>query len=347
MTDVARLRLAAQHVSTTPLARPEDIVARFGAMQAQDYLGALWAVGLRLRDAREPDVERALAEGRIVRTWPMRGTLHFVAARDVRWIAELLAPRAAAAAATRLRTLGLDDRTLDRARTALAGALAGGKRLTRPAAYHVLEHARVATAGGRGLHVLWKLAHELVLCFGPREGKQPTFVLADEWLPRTPRRAREGALAELARRYFTSHGPATVADFAWWSGLPQRDAREAIALAGDQLEPLVVGDRRYWRGDESLPRTRGRVYLLPAFDEWLVGYTDRTAALPARDARFVNNGGGILNPVIVAGARVVGTWKRRLARGRVVVEPAAFRTLPARREYAAAVARYARFLGVE
>ena len=342
-TDLARLRLAAQHV-TAPLSDPADVVRRLGAVQAQDYLAGLWAVGLRTSDAREGDVERAIADKQIVRTWPMRGTLHFVAAEDVRWMTELLAPKPLAAAASRLRGLALDAKTLARAGRVLADALAGGQRLTRPAAYQVLERARIATANSRGLHVFWKLAHDGLIVFGPREGKQPTFVLADEWLPKPRARTRDEALRELAMRYFASHGPATLADFAWWSGLKIADARAAIALAGKALESIDVGGRTYWLGHVTAPRSRRRAHLLPAFDEWLVAYTDRTAALDAAHAKRVNAGGGILNPTIVVDARVVGTWKRHLDRDELVFVPSPFAPLPDK-EVAAELARYARFVG--
>jgi hypothetical protein len=205
-SEIARLRLEAQRVSAPRFTRPEELVSWLGAVQAQDYLGALWAVGLRTEMAREADVERALAEGAIVRTWPMRGTLHFVAAADARWMVELLAPRRISGAASRFRQLGLDDATFTRAGRVLEKRLAAGP-LTRPRVYDALEQARISTAGQRGIHILWRLAHETRICFGPREGKQPTFVLFDAWLPDARRLPRDEALAELAVRYFRGHGP--------------------------------------------------------------------------------------------------------------------------------------------
>jgi hypothetical protein len=347
--DLAARRLAAQRISTPTFTRPSEVVTWLGAVQAQDYLGALWAVGLRLADAREADIERALADREIVRMWPMRGTLHFVAATDARWMTELLAPRAAASAEGRLHGLGIDAKVLARAARVLGRALEGGCRLTRPEAYAELARAKIATEAGRGMHILWRLAHDMLICFGPRAGKQQTLVLFDEWLPSAPRRPREQALAELAARYFTGHGPATVADFAWWSGLALRDARLAIELAGTHLEPEDLDGARYWSATAApaAPASR-RAYLLPPFDELLVGYTDRSAYVDPAHSRRVNAGGGILNATIVAGDRVVGTWKRRLGRRAVAVEIAPF--LRIERLHARAVdaelARYARFLGL-
>jgi hypothetical protein len=350
--EVGRLRLAVQRVSATAFTHPAEAVAWLGAVQAQDYLGALWAVGLRVTGTREQDVEAALADGSIVRTWPMRGTLHFVAAADARWMLELHAPRVITRAAHRFRALGLDDAAFARARRVLAKALGAGAMLTRPAVYEALERAKISTAGQRGIHILWRLAHETLLCFGPRQGKQQTFVLFDRWLPRAKSLPREQALGELAARYFTGHGPATVADFAWWSGLPASDARAAVHLARGRIVEEAIDGCSYWLARTAVPSpragARSRAHLLPAFDEFLVGYADRSAVLASAVQRRVNTGGGILYPTLVLDGRVVGTWKRRFARGQVVFEPAPFATLSneATRALALAFRRYVDFLGV-
>jgi hypothetical protein len=350
--DLATRRLAAQRISTTTFTRPDQVVAWLGAVQAQDYLGALWAVGLRLTQACEGDIERALADGSIVRTWPMRGTLHFVAAADARWMVELLGPKVVGGAAGRFRALDLDDATIARARRLLVKRLEGGRSLARPAIYEALERGTVSTVGQRGIHILWRLAHERLLCFGPREGKQQTFVLFDEWLPRAKPLPREEALAELAARYFTGHGPATVADFAWWSGLTLADARLAVHLAGRRLEEETIGGRAHLLAPPATqpappPAPRARAYLLPAFDEFVVAFADRSAALERAHTPGVNAGGGILNPTIVVDGRIVGTWKRRLARAGVVFSPAPFMRLSKPKEQAVVQAfrRYEEFLG--
>jgi hypothetical protein len=339
-----RRRLEAQHIAATSFTRPEDVVAWLGAVQAQDYLGALWAVGLRMADARERDIERAITDRRIIRTWPMRGTLHFLSASDARWMTALLASRPAAAAASRLAAAGVDEPLLARARRVLVKNLEGGRRLTRPAAYRALEGAKIATRGPRGLYVLWRLAHDGLLCFGPREGKQQTFVLFDEWLPRARRLPRDEALGELARRYFVGHGPATLADFVWWSGLTTTDARVAVHLATKEIAEETIGDHRYWSAPAAAEHgSSGRhvAHVLPAFDEFLVGYADRSAAMDTPT--------GIAKPSIVVGGRVVGTLVRRVTRGQVAFTTVPFVSLNGARTRAVnhELRRYARFLGLE
>jgi hypothetical protein len=263
---------------------------------------------------------------------------------------DLLAPRVVARAKGRFRELGLDERTFERAGAVLVKNLEGNRRLTRPATYEVLTRARISTEGQRGIHILFRLAHDGILCFGPHEGKQPTFVLRDEWIPNSRRLTREEALGALAHRYFTGHGPATLNDFAWWAGLTQRDASVALDLAQSRLTSLSHAGQSLWLGHERLSQGSGvpRAHLLPAFDELLVGYTDRSAFVDSAHALRVNAGGGILNPTIVVGGRIVGTWKRTLSRRAVTFSPTLFEPIAksAQRHIERAFDRYAKFVGV-
>ncbi|HEX5478200.1 MAG TPA: winged helix DNA-binding domain-containing protein [Dehalococcoidia bacterium] len=344
-------RLLTQQIAHHNFNTPAEVVSWLGAVQAQDYPGGKWAIGLRLPEVTEADVERAIGERTIVRTWPMRGTLHFVAAEDVRWLLALLASRTIAGAGLRHRQLEMDEAVLRRARTVVTKALTGGRALTRDALYRKLDGAGISTAahgvlGRRGFHILWRLAHDGIICFGAREGKQQTFVLLDEWLPPVAPLPRDEALAKLALRYFTGHGPATVQDFAWWSGLSAPDARAALAMVTSQLAHEDIAGATYWYRDGEAPRKLpAGAHLLPPFDEYLVGYRDRSAAVdPARFEAMPT----LLSPTIVIGGRVVGTWRRRLERGsvRVTCEPARELTAPERRAVDAATRRYTAFLGM-
>ncbi len=344
--NLSRQRLANQRLTHAAFAEPAAVVSWFGAVQAQDYRGALWGVGLRLRRAVEADIEQALAARAIVRTWPLRGTLHFVAPADVRWMLKHLGPRTVARAAPRFKQLELDDRVFTRSARLLAKALDGGRQLTRPAIYARLESARVATADGRGLHILWRLAHDGVVCFGAPQGRQQTFALLDDWVPAAKMLDRDEALAELARRYFTSHGPATVQDFVWWSGLNVASARAALDLATPRLAHETVGREVYWFQVSAPARARSTTaHLLPLYDEYTVGYRDRSAILPARLTSQAGN--GIFKPPIIADGQIVGTWTRTIDRSGVVVTPQLFAPLPRvqARVVAEAAERYRRFVG--
>ena len=335
MNEIAIQRLAAQGITDARFASPHEVVSWFGAIQAQDYLGALWAIGLRMQSAVESEVERALEQRRIVRSWPLRGTLHFVAAEDLRWMLDFLAPRIIRLNAGRLRRdYELDAPVFRQARKILAKALRDGNRLSRDGIYSVLEKASIATGKSRGNHILFQLAHEGFLCFGCREGKQQTFALLEEWLPAGRQLQGDEALHELALRYFRSHAPATAADFSWWSGLPIGEARRAIEMVA------IVN---------AVPATsRHATVLLPAFDEYLVAYKDRSAVLDPKHVRRVNDGGGMLNPTIVIDGNVVASWRRKVKGDSLHIESSFFRR-PSAAERAAVreeAVRYGSFLGL-
>jgi hypothetical protein len=328
-----------------------------GVIQAQDYIGALWAVGLRTLDATQEDVEQAIAEGKFVRTWPARGTLHFVAAQDVRWMLALLAPRAIQGSAGRLRQLDIDQATIDRSRERLTHVLRNGNRMTREALYQALEEVKISTEGQRGIHILGRLAQEGLICFGPRDGKQQVFVLLEEWVPAASALPgagilrRDQALAELARRYFTSHGPATVRDFAWWSGLTASDARASLEMASPHLAQEEIDGQTYWLPQSATDSKEPSptAHLLPAFEEYLLGYTDRSAVLEPGYAMRMVARNGMISPVIVIDGQVVGTWKRALKKETVVITPDWF-TPPDeahQQAFGEAAGRYGAFLRLE
>jgi hypothetical protein len=349
-SDIARLRLHNQRIAGATFERPADVVAWMGAVQAQDYLGALWAVGLRMRKAVEADIERALANRTIIRTWPMRGTMHFVAAADARWMLELATPRIVAnIAQCFLRRFGLDESAFARSKELFERALQGGKRLARTAMYKVLEEGGVSTAGQRGRHILWRLAQDGAICFGAREGKQQTFVLLDEWAPKTKRMSRDESLAELARRYFTSRGPATLKDFAWWSGLTITDASAGLEMVKRRLTQETANGQTYWL-DSPMQDTKDpspAAYLLPAFDEYMIAYKNRSAVLDPAYTKQANSGNGMLYPTIVVDGQVVGIWKRTLKKDSLAISPNHFAKLkrPEINAINEATSRYGKFLG--
>jgi Winged helix DNA-binding domain len=351
LRDIARQRLLNQRIASPTPNTPSDVVASLAGIQAQDYFGALWAIGMRLADATEAGIKQAIADRTIIRTWAMRGTLHFLAATDARWILELLMPRLIAGSLGRDRQLELTAAIFARIEKILVKALHGGRRLTRDAAYELLERARISTAGHRGIHILWRLAQERVICFGTHAAKQPTFVLLDEWLPSSKKLERDAALAELARRYFSSHGPATLRDFVWWSGLKVSDAKAGLEMVSSHLVQHTVGGTVYCdsRDASASRRVAPAVHLLPAFDEFLIGYRDRGASLDPRHAPKITPGGnGMLLPTVLNRGRVVGTWKRAFEKDALAIKASLFAS-PSKSEaraFASEIERYSRFLGV-
>jgi hypothetical protein len=320
-------------------------------MQAQDYAGALWSIGLRLPGATGAAVEKAITERKIVRTWPMRGTLHFVAAPDVHWMLDLLAPRVIARGIRRAKDLELDPATFVRCEKLFVRALRGRRQLTREALMELLQRNGISTASQRGYHILWRLAQEKLICFGARAGKQHTFALLDEWVPDGRELERDAALAEIARRYFTSHGPATLRDFAGWTGLPAADARAGLDSVASRLSRETLGGVEYWmpRGPATVPPAASAAFLLPGFDEYLLGYKDRSAVLePRHSQKVVPGDNGMFLPTVVLGGGVVGTWRRALKRKAVVITISSFKPLKRidKQAVAAAADRYGQFLGL-
>lgn len=344
--DLAVRRLGTQAI-TSPLRTPHDAVARLTAVQAQDRPSALWAIGLRTASGRAEDVEKAVGSRSIVRTWLMRGTLHFAAGEDVRWILDLVAPRVLAGSRTRDERLRLDERVYEHSRTAFADALGDRGCLTRSEMMHVLEEAGISTAGQRGYHILWHLALEKLICFGPMAGREQSFVLLDEWVPPGKAMPRERALGELARRYFTGHGPAGVQDLAWWSGLTLSEARKGTEAARPHLVEEAHAGIPYFSGDDAWRGGDDRAHLLPAYDEYIIGYKDRGAVLDKGRTKDVLSSNGVFYPTIVTSGRVSGTWRMVKRKGlSIEARPFARLSAPALEALRESAERYGEFLNL-
>jgi hypothetical protein len=354
--DVVRLRLRAHSLVDHDCHSPVDVVERMLAMQAQDFLAGKWAIGIRSPGLSSADVDAAINSGAILRSWPMRGTLHFVPPADLNWMLQLTTPRLLAGTKTRQAQLGLDDAQIEDARMIALDVLSGGRELGRAGFLKALEDRGISTANQRGYHLIWHLAQSGTLCWGRIDGTTPVLVLLDEWVPNPRRLERDEALGEFLVRYLRGHGPATIKDFAWWSQLTVADARIGHAVAGDRLAHLDVdGETMYLEAatDVGEPGTRIRqrspVLTLGGFDEYLLGYRDRSFSVDDEDlARVVPGKNGIFLPIMVSNGRVTGTW-RRLAKGRsITVEPQPFGAFSDRMAtaFARSIDHYARFLDV-
>ena len=350
--DVARRRLASQRLTTPGFATAAEAVRTLGAVQAQDYAGAKWALGLRTVGLCDADIEREMTEGRILRTHVLRPTWHFVAPADIRWMLALTAPRVTAAMAYYNRTLELTPAVFRRSNDAIAKALAGGTQLTRTELGTVLRRARVGVASGQRLgHLMMQAELDAVVCSGGRRGKQFTYALLDDRAPRTAALDRDQALLELTRRYFATRGPASARDFAWWSGLAMADVKRGLELAKLDLEQTTIGDQTVWFASSrtAAPAADGSAHLLPNYDEYFIGFKDRGAiAQRLGAARIREAGSDVFAYLAFVDGQIVGAWKRTLQPGRVVVEVALLTRLAAaeKRAIQAQARRFGDFLGV-
>lgn len=339
-----RLRLHARARMASVL----ETVTWMGALQAQDYESGLWAIGARMTNTTRADIEQALARREIVRTWPMRGTWHFIPAADVRWMQDLLAARLLPAIRRRSADFGFDEATVSRGRNLVVKTLEGGRSLPREQLVQRLAEAGFRVESQAGNHLLRRFGNEGLLCNGLMAGKEPTFTLRDEWVSKPAKLDRDAALAELALRYLRSHGPATLQDFVWWTGLSVSDARTAIAAADAKLTRRVISEREHWfTGDADAP-TVSAVELLPAFDEHLLGYENRSAVLDDDRADSVCPGGnGVFRPTLVMQGRVAGLWKKKESTKALTIEvqPYAVMSKAMRGETEKAIRRLGEFQG--
>jgi hypothetical protein len=347
--DIVRQRLHNQHLLGAPFARPEEVVQWFGAVQAQEYPGATWGIAQRMDGLTQAAIDRAFAEGAILRTHAMRPTWHFVTPADIRWLLRLTSPRVHAVNASYYRKLGLEAGVLERSATALTNALRDGRHLTRGELAAALEQAGITRATDDRLRLAYLVMHaelEGLICSGAMRGRQHTYALLDERVPAATILDREQALAELTRRYFTSHGPSTVKDFAWWSGLATADVRAGLELNRSQLETATIEGQTYWfRPDAATsPAASPIAHLLPAYDEYTIAYKEHSAILEPDYRELIVAAFGI---VIVIDGRIVGAWKRVVEKHRVLLALSPFRALAEAEQQALAqaVQRYSAFLG--
>lgn len=329
LKQIATFRLQNQHITHPAFARPKEVAAWLGAMQAQEYTHAKWAVGLRIPGSTDADIEAALDRGDIIRTHVLRPTWHFVAAEDARWMLALSAPQIKTTMAVYDRQLGLDEDVFKRSNAVIRKALEGGNQRTRAELMAELAKSGIVTGNIQAAHIMFQAELDAVVCNGSRRGKQQTYALLDERVPPGKMFDRPDAIAELARRYFTGHAPATLADFQWWSGLRAADARAGLEAVTPLLVSEIVENQTFWMPNDFKPKKAGplNLHLLPAFDEFLVGYKDRSASLdPSRKVQTIT-GNGIFKPIVAVNGWVKGIWKRTTKKDSVLVEKELFEEL--------------------
>lgn len=337
------LRLTALGIADPAAPTPAAAVRHLLALQGQDYAGALWSIGLR-SGATATEVEDAFARGELVRSWPFRSTLHVAEASDLGWMIALTDEREFRATAGRHRQLGLDTQHFAEAERIARARLHGGGRLERKQLLAAFADEGMDVSGQRGAHLLVRLAQSGVAVIAGKD----TWTLLDDHVTAPRRLDRDEALREVARRFLTARGPATDRDLAWWTGLTLTDVRAALADVASEFETLEAGGVTYLHRRGLLEASTG-VHALPGFDEYLLGYTDRSAPLAGRPLSDVVPGSnGMFLATIVADGRIVGTWRRAMSAKGVTIEATPWEPLSARVRtgFAAAVERYAAHLGV-
>jgi winged helix DNA-binding protein len=352
MHRIARQRLVNQHLLKPTLAKASEVVALLGAVQAQDYGSAKWGLAQRTRAATDTDIEKEIAAGAIVRTHILRPTWHFVAAADIGWMLALSAPRVHAANAYWYRWLEVDDAVARRSRTVLTKALREGKQLTRAELGQALTRAKIQVKSPQRLAcIVMRAELDGLICSGARRGKQFTYALLEELVPRSRSLEREEAMHELAMRYFSTRGPATADDFAWWSGLTKTDAKRAAESVRSELEQQTIDGRSYWfpTPGRLARRKQPIAYLLPNYDEYFVGFRDRGAfAQRLRTAGIEARTDALSGHILAIDGQIVGGWGRTFRGKNAVVHLKLLQTLTAAetRAVASAGRRFGEFLGV-
>ncbi len=348
LSDIATLRLQSQQIAGTKLKSPKEIVAWMGAMQAQDYHMSKWAIGTRLPNFTDIEIEKAIDKGEIIRTHLLRPTWHLVSAEDIYWMLELTAPHVKSSVNSFNKMLELTDSIFSKSNRIIEKALSGGNHLTREEIMVLLEKAKISTHSFRSTHLMFHAELNGIVCNGARKGKNHTYALLAKRVPKQKKLSRDEALAKLAKRYFTSHCPATLNDFRWWSGLPAKDARNALEMVKKDFISEKIGEETYLLTNNfSIPKKENAsVYLLPAFDEFLISYKDRSASFPFGNHKKVLTNNGIFRPVVVINGHVTGTWKRMVKKDTVLIETDLFQphTKPTKALIKNAANKFGKFL---
>jgi len=346
---IAYRRLHNQGLSKILFKDARDAVSQLGAVQAQDYAGAKWALGQRLKDSTDAELDQAFADGSILRTHLLRPTWHFVTPEDIRWLLKLTAPRVHAVSAFMYRQVELNKAVIKKSYDLLEKTLGGNKYLTRTELGSVFEKAGIPATGVRLAHIMMSAELDGIICSGPRKGKQFTYALLEERVLPAKVISRDEALAELVQRYFPSRGPATLQDFVWWSGLTTTDARNGIEMVKLKLQSEEIESRVYWFAESTPSRKEQTMiaYLLPNYDEYIVGYTDRSDIHDTSyDKKLDSRGNVLFQNTLVINGQVTGTWKRTLKKNEVIIELTSFTKLTKAESLAVidAIERYGKFL---
>lgn len=327
--EIPFLRLKNQQLTSTDFQTPKQLVSWMGAMQAQDFNQAKWAIGVRMPHLKEDQIEDAFNRGEIFRTHLMRPTWHFVSADDIYWMLELTSPQIKAVLNSRHRELGITEFLVNKCYLVIEDAINSSEHqaLTRDELLEALDHAGIPTDLQRASHFMLRAEIDGIVCSGPIKAKKQTYALLSKRVPVRKTLTKEEALAKLAKNYFMSHGPATLADFTWWSGLSVTEARKGLESIKNDFVSVKIASDTYWVTESSSKtvKTSDSVFLLPAYDEFLISYKDRSASITIENHKKAISSNGIFRPVVLVNGQISGLWKKVIKKDRIVVETEYFR----------------------
>lgn len=351
-SEISAIRLINQQIAGSQFEKVQDLVAWMGAMQAQDFNMLKWAVGVRLPKSTNQSFLEAFNQGEIIRTHLLRPTWHLVSSNDLFWMLELTRPHLKTMLRNRLRDLELTEPILNKSKSIIEKILGNENFLTREEITVQLENSGISTSGQRAPHIMMDCELDGMVCSGPIKGNKQTYALAEERVYLKNAQSREESLFKLAQRYFTSHGPASLQDFVWWSGLPVRDARKALEMIKPEFASIESESQIYWFSEkttESEITVQDSAFLIPAFDEFIISYRDRSDAMLVEHHKKAISNNGIFRPTMVVNGKVCGIWRGTQKRNKVIVETKYLR--PINPDEAILIRKasekYGRFLGLE
>ena len=324
--NIINIRLSKQLLTEKKFNKVKDVVGFMGAIQAQDFAMAKWAVGVRLPGSSDKLVTAAINNAEIIRTHLLRPTWHFVSADDIYWLLQLTAPQIKSSMKSRNKELGLTEAVFDKSNKVLINTLSGRKNLTREELKKEFEIAKINTSNNRLSHLLMEAELDGIVCSGEIKGKKQTYAILPERVQNKKVFSKEESLAELANRYFSSHGPAALKDFVWWSGLPVKEAKSALELVKSNLIHEIFNSEIYWlSGSSSISHNSQKsIHLLPGYDEYIISYKDRSAMLTIKDKKKTVSNNGIFRPVIILNGQVIGIWRKNTKSDKIIIEIESF-----------------------
>lgn len=346
---ISSLRSFNQQLNDPQFQTAKEVTAWMGAMQAQDYSMSKWAMGIRLKIATEDSINNEINSGRILRTHLLRPTWHFVSDDDIYWILRLTGPRIKASLSTRDKQLELTDGVYNKCNRILERSLRDNNHQTREELILELKRSKINVEENRASHIFMRAEIDGLICSGRQKNGKPTFAILGEWVPVHKKFNKDEALKELACRYFISHGPATINDFNWWSGLKMSDVKLALEYNKDILRSEVILNQTYWMAENNFKPASScnEVFLLPSYDEFLISYRDRSASLPTGLNKKVISDNGIFFPTIMQNGQVIGAWKRNIKNNRLIITSKLFKpgTISQDKILLRGIKRYSDFIG--